>query len=47
MIRLRRSAAVLILTCLVTGGLVRAQVRDWPSEPPPRPLAPKEVSFPP
>ena len=53
--RLRRSAAsarqvrwlLVVLSLTVAGALTRAQVREWPSEPPPRPLAPKEVSFPP
>ena len=46
-VRLRRYLILLVLTFLVAGTLTRAQVREWPSEPPPRPLPPKEVSFPP
>lgn len=39
-----RVAAALLLTVV---SLASAQTRDWPSEPPPRPLPAREVKFPP
>jgi zinc protease len=44
-----RHAVVLVVYAVLTGSLVCAQVlqRDWPSERPPRPLAARDVVFPP
>jgi len=42
-----RHAAVLALAVLTLSGSSRAQVQNWPSERPPRPLPAREVKFPP
>jgi predicted Zn-dependent peptidase len=42
-----RQAAVLVLGVLALSGSSGAQVQNWPSERPPRPLAAREVKFPP
>jgi zinc protease len=42
----RLAAACAVVTCL-SATPVAAQVRDWPSERPPRPLAARDVKFPP
>ena len=42
----RRTASLLLLWAAATTAAF-AQVPDWPSEPPPRPLPPKDVAFPP
>ncbi|HZB25293.1 MAG TPA: insulinase family protein [Vicinamibacterales bacterium] len=41
------AAALCLLVAAVGAGGAKAQVRDWPSERPPRPLAAREVKFPP
>ena len=38
---------VLCALCLVCASLADAQTATWPTERPPRPLAPREVKFPP
>jgi zinc protease len=47
MTRARRLAAIAALVALGTVAQVSAQVKDWPSERPPRPLAARDVKFPP
>ncbi len=49
MIRRRAAAVIFILLVLAMAGArtVAAQVPDWPSERPPRPLAARDVKFPP
>ena len=47
MTRARRLAAITALVALGTAGQVSAQVKDWPSERPPRPLPARDVKFPP
>ena len=47
MIRRRRAAGVLLLMAMASARAVSAQVADWPSERPPRPLAARDVKFPP
>lgn len=47
MMRARRIAAVAALVGLAAAGQVSAQVKDWPSERPPRPLPARDVKFPP
>jgi zinc protease len=44
--RLLRVSAVWVVA-LAMGSTAAAQVPDWPTEKPPRPLAPREVKFPP
>src|SRR5215217_7368577 len=44
--RVRRLLALATITLLASAG-VRAQVKDWPSEGAPRPLAARDVKFPP
>src|SRR5215217_9275643 len=44
--RVRRLLALATITLLASAG-VRAQVKDWPSEGAPRPLAARDVNFPP
>jgi zinc protease len=47
----RRAALLASAVCLLISGLVageaNGQAREWPSEPPPRPLPAREVKFPP
>ena len=47
MTRARRIAAVAALVAFGAVGQVSAQVKDWPSERPPRPLPARDVKFPP
>ena len=43
----RSRTAIVALSALALASTAAAQVRDWPSERPPRPLAARDVSFPP
>jgi zinc protease len=43
----RVRTAALVALALLTASAAAAQVPDWPSERPPRPLAPRSVKFPP
>jgi zinc protease len=47
MMRLLRIAAALVWATLAAAGPSAAQVADWPTERPPRPLAARDVRFPP
>jgi zinc protease len=44
---MRSAPALALLALIVCAGVATAQVRDWPSEDPPRPLAARDVKFPP
>jgi zinc protease len=46
-LRLDRMAAGLALVTVMAGGAAAVQVPDWPTERPPRPLAARDVKFPP
>ena len=47
MMRCRTTAAVVLLGTLAGIAPASAQVPDWPSERPPKPLAARDVKFPP